>query len=211
MAPIAIAMASAMPSRPSTQPGRDRPRRRGVTVASTSCRPARPGRTRADGHQRPPAGPPGRLSSARQLVAAERPGREADERKAGDHLDRRGGQGEREGGAEDDGPGMDDERRDRHGEQDGERPITRRERERHQLALVAELGDEDHAGREQEGVHRAPLVGSGPEAMPSTTTRGVVSAGGLVRLYHGPRPGASAPAVDRPASLLPSAIVGRGA
>ena len=53
--------------------------------------------------------------------------------------------------------------RDRDREQDRHRPVPGREGHRHQLALVAELGDEDDAEGNEEGFHRAPSdrLGSG--------------------------------------------------
>jgi hypothetical protein len=47
---------------------------------------------------------------------------------------------------------VDDERRDRDTDQDRGGAVATGEGQRHELALVPELGDEDHAETEKEGV-----------------------------------------------------------
>jgi hypothetical protein len=51
------------------------------------------------------------------------------------------------------GAEMNQRRRERDRDEDGHGWKAGRERERHQLALVAELGDEDHAEGQEEGIH----------------------------------------------------------
>ncbi len=93
------------------------------------------------------------LVGVAELVTTQRPGREAEEGEPRDDLDGGRRQGEREHRSQQDGPRVHDEGRDRDGDEDRQRPVARGEGERHQLALVAELGEEHDAEGEEEGVH----------------------------------------------------------
>jgi len=93
------------------------------------------------------------LFGVAERVPAQRPGRETEEGEAGDHLDGRGRQDEREHRSQEHGSRVDEQGRDRDREQDRHGPVARGEGERHQLALVAELGEEHNAEGEEECVH----------------------------------------------------------
>ena len=72
----------------------------------------------------------------------------------------------------------------RDGDEDGQRPVARREGERHELALVSELGEEDDAEREGERVHDRQLKptvrATRPPACRSCRTRPSTSAVAIV-------------------------------
>ena len=92
-----------------------------------------------------------------QRVAAQRPGAEAEERDGRDQRDPARGQGRAEAVADRDGHRVHDRGGDRDADQHRERPVAGGEGQRHELGLVAQLGDEHDAEadgeRDQEAVH----------------------------------------------------------
>ena len=100
-----------------------------------------------------------------EIVAAQRPQREPDERDTRHRLDRAIGQRVADHGADAHRHEMHDAGRDGDADEHGHRGVARREPERHQLALVTELGDEDHAEADEECFEH--LRWPGPAARPS--------------------------------------------
>ena len=92
-------------------------------------------------------------------IAAQRPGGKDEERDAGDDGDQVGRQGLGDGRAEDDRAQVHQEGRRGDADEHVDRAIAGREGKRHELALVAELGDEDDGEAEQEGVHASSRSG----------------------------------------------------
>jgi hypothetical protein len=72
---------------------------------------------------------------------------------------------------------MDEQRRQADGDEHRQRPIAGGKGKGHELALVAELGEEDDSEGEKEGVHggSVPVMGSGPGGTPFDPTPGMVS------------------------------------
>ena len=101
-----------------------------------------------------------RLLALVEGVAAKRPPGEPQECETAEQLDEPGRQDAAHGGPDGDRAEMDEQRRQprsRRGPADARKRVAKVER--HELALVAQLGDEDHGEAEQERVH-GPECGS---------------------------------------------------
>src|SRR5262249_1204029 len=114
----------------------------------------------------------------------ERPDGEAEEGEGRDEVDEVRGHDRSERHARRHREGVHDRRRDRDADQDLQGRVARREGQGHELALVAELGDEDHAEAQDErrdyGWHRrewwSRMIGwsmrrTVPDRRPQSATR----------------------------------------
>ncbi len=94
-----------------------------------------------------------------EVIAADRPGREGKEGEPGHDVDDVRRQSQRERRAQEDRHRVDDQGRDRDRDQHHPGRVAGGEGEGHQLALVAQLGEQHDAEAEPEGVHRCLRLG----------------------------------------------------